>query len=474
MGALHDLWHGVVTARRRRRFAWTSCLTVALGIGAATTVFAVVDGVLLRPLPYPQADQIVSIREMRGTQFAGRTPPGRLEDWRQANRTLSAIGGWYSGSLSGLVGANPVRIISAVVSPGFFEVAGVAPARGRTLAADEERAGGPAAAVISASLARRLSLEPGAVIGAEGVAYTVVGVMPHTFAVPSRSTEIWLPKQARPALIGIRRARNYNVVARVREGVTLRQAAADLGAIQQQLGAQYPDTDAGLTLDVSAFKGRVVGTAADRIWPIFAAACLILLVTCVNVGCLLVAAMPERRTEFGARLALGATRGMLVRQLLGESTTYALVGGVADAALAAVTLPLLRQALPDVPRIDEVRWYGTTTLAVAAQVAIAALTFAAFPAARLRSVTLYAAARTAVSGGMPRGLVVAQLALATVLVMAAIAFTQTFRQLQGVPLGFDPADVLTLRVSASAESDSPSKPRSATPKRSRRWRACRA
>src|SRR5688572_14539415 len=156
MRMLHDFWRGVVTARRRRRFAWTSCLTIALGIGATTTIFAVVDGVLLRPLPYPEAHRIVSIRELRGTEFAGRTPPGRLEDWRQTSHTITAIGGWYSGSISGRVGTNPIRMISATVSPGFFDVARVAPSRGRTFTPDEERSDGPTAAVVSAALARRL------------------------------------------------------------------------------------------------------------------------------------------------------------------------------------------------------------------------------------------------------------------------------------------------------------------------------
>lgn len=453
---LHDFWHGVVTARRRRRFAWTSCLTIALGIGAATTIFAVVDGVLLRPLPYPEADRIVSIRELRGTEFAGRTPPGRLEDWRQASTTITAIGGWYSGSLSGRVGTNPIRMISATVSPGFFEVARVAPSRGRTFTSDEERSGGPTAAVISAALARRLSIEPGAAIESDGQTYTVVGVMPDTFALPSRSTEVWLPKQARLGLLAIRRARNYNVFARVGEGLTPQQVSSDLAAIQQRLGDRYPDTDAGLTLDVAPFKDRVVGTTAGGIWPIFAAACLILLITCVNVGCLLTAAMAEREVEIGARLALGATRGTLMRQLFGESMAYAVVGGVAGAAVAAGALPLLRNSLPDVPRIEEVGWYGHTALAVAVQVAIAALTFAVLSTARLHAVTLRASERGVVGGGgMTRGLVVAQLALATILVMAAIGFTQTFRQLQDVPLGFDPEHVLTLRISASAASESP-------------------
>jgi putative ABC transport system permease protein len=408
--------------------------------------------VLLRPLPYPDADRIVSIREFRGTEFAGRTPPGRLEDWRQSSR---AIGGWYSGSLSGRVGTTPVRLISATVSPGFFEVAGVAPSRGRTFTPDEERSGGPTAAVISAALARRRSIEPGAVIGSDGQAYTVVGIMPDAFALPSRSTEIWLPKQARPALLGIRRARNYNVFARAREGATPQQVASDLTATQQRLGERYPDTDAGVTLDVAPFKDRVVGTTADGIWPIFAAACLILLITCVNVGCLLTAAMAEREVEMGARLALGATRRTLMRQILGESMAYAVAGGVAGAALAAGALPLLRNALPDVPRIEEVGWHGRTAPVVAIQTTIAALTFAVLSTTRLRAVSLRASERRGVGGGMTRGLVVAQLAVATILVMAAIGFTQTFRQLQDVPLGFDPEQVLTLRISASAANESP-------------------
>jgi len=443
---------------RRRYFRLMAILIIAIGIATTTTIFAVVDAVVLRPLPYPDADRLVSIREMRRREFAGRTSPGRLEDWRQRTRTLEAVAGLYIDNFSAEIAGAPARLSGAVVSPGFFQVIGSAPVAGRTFLPQEERADGPRAALISDRLSKRLRVGPGAVMRLGSDVYAVVGVMPASLAIPLPTTDVWIAKQARPALLRIRQARNYNVIGRARPDALPAQVAADLDAIQIELGRLYPSTDQGIRIDVSPFKVRVIGGSPATLWPLFGAALVILLVTCANTTCLMVAAMPGREAEMRTRVALGATWRDVHRLLVGESLTLAAAGGLISAIVAAFLLPLLRRQLTDFPRITELAWHVETTAVLVLQTALMWAIFAAIPAVwmRRRLSRIVAPAR-AVSGAeaSSRTLVVLQLALATLLVMSSAALMQTLLRLQRVPLGLDVTNVMSLRVSASSNDGSP-------------------
>ena len=439
-------------------FGIITSMVVAVGIAATTSIFALVDAVLLRPLPYPRADRIVSIRELRDGEFAGRTSPGRLEDWRQRSHAIAALGGYYIDNFSGDVNGTPVRLSGAVVSPGFFEVLGLAPVAGRTFLADEEEAGGPRAAVIAARLAHRLGVAPGSVLRMGGEQYTVVGVMPASLAVPLPSSELWIPKQARTTLLQVRQARNYDVIARARDGVAPSQVAAELNAIQRELGRLYPATDAGIHLDIIPLKERVIGGSSASLWPLFAAALLILVVTTANTSCLMVAATPVRERDVRTRAALGATHQDMRRLFARESLWLVGPGALAGALGAAAALPVLRESLPDVPRIAELAWHRETTAAVIAQAALMTAIFAIIPVVWMRRRLFrnsLVTRRGTSTDGASRVLVIGQLALATLLVVSAAGLIQTLLNLQRVPLGFDPEGVVALRVSASYNDNTP-------------------
>lgn len=454
---LRDMRHGWLAMTRRRRFAATVIATIAVGIAANTSIVALVHAALLRPLPYPDADRLVAVREIRAdsAQAAGRTSPARLEDWRALNHTLDAIGGAYMDTFTLTTTALPTRLSGAVVSPGFFETLRTAPISGRVFTADEERAGGPTAVVISERLWKQMTGQPEAIrLGA--VTYTVVGVMPATFAFPSPLTDVWVPKQASAGLMRVRQARNFDVVGRLKPGVTPEQAAADFTTIQRQLGEQYPRTDAQVIVSTPRLKDRIVGDTANTLWLVFGTGLLILLVTCANVGCLLLAQAPARLGEMRTRAALGASRVDILRQLVAEASAYAIAGGSVGLGVAAVSLPIIRAQLATTPRIGELQMDVVIGVVVGLQVVLATMLFALAPAARLAP-RLTPSGRGVIGGGTRtiRGLVIAQLSVATVLLIGAGLLARSFVRLQHVPLGVSPDRLLTFRVSASFSDGDP-------------------
>ena len=451
------MWRAAAVVARRY-FSLIAVTVVALGVASTTSIFAVVDAVLLRPLPYPAAERLVSIREMRGDDVAGRTSPGRLQDWQQRTMTLASVAGFYVDNFSGQIAGVSVRLAGAVVSPQFFETIGSRPVAGRTFLREEDTPGGPRVAVISNVLAKRYRLAPGSVIRLGADEYGVVGVVPDSVAVPLSTTEVWIAKQARPALLRVRQARNYNVIGRTRPGISPAEVSADLSLIQRELGRIYPATDAGIHVDAIPLKDRIIGGSSATLWPLLAAAVLILLVTCANATCLMVAALPVREAEMRTRVALGATWRNVQWLLIGESLVLAGAGSAAGAALSAAALPLLRRGLADFPRMAELVWHIEITGAVLLQAVLLTAVFAVIPAIWLRrrlSHHVPPARAVITRDRTSRTLVVMQLTLATVLVMSAAALTGILVRLQGTPLGFDVTNVTSLRVTASYNDDSP-------------------
>jgi putative ABC transport system permease protein len=248
---LRDFRYAFRVVARKPTFAATVVLTLTLGIGASSTIFSLIDTVLIRPLPYPDSERLVAVHEARLLDGTSRTriSPGRLEDWHQLNNTFDGIAGSYLDTLTDTTGSQPERISGAFVSPRFFSVLGTPAALGRVFTPDEETFGGSLAIVISDGLwRRRFAADPG-VLGRRlmltSQGYTIVGVMPRTFHYPAPTTEVWVAKQARPDLLKIREARFYAGIGRLKQGVMLEQALADLRAVQQRLGEQYPKTDSG-------------------------------------------------------------------------------------------------------------------------------------------------------------------------------------------------------------------------------------
>jgi predicted permease len=458
---LRDFRYAVRGLARSPGFAATVVVTLSLGIGASTTIFSLIDTVLIRPLPYPDSERLVAIQEAKpAEQYYGTgVSPGRLEDWQRLNGALDSVAGSYLDNLTDTTGTSPERLSAAYVSPRFFSVLGAPAALGRVLTAEEERFGGPLAIVISDGLwRRRFSRDPG-VLGRtlilEGRNRVIVGVMPRTFQYPAPATELWAPKQASPDLLRIREARFYRCIGRLKQGIKPEQAQADLIVVQKRLGEQYPTTDAGWSVTVELLKDRLVGKVRLALWLLFGSVSLVLLIACANVACLLLARLNSRASEVATRCSLGAGRAAIARQLLAEGLVYALAGGLLGTAAAFIGIDFLRKELSDIPRITELA-VDTRMLALVAGISVlAALLFSLAPILQTfrRDLTgsLIRGGRSMVGTRqrLPRILVSAQLALATVLLIGAGLFLRSLMKLQEAPLGFHSDNVLALRVGGS-------------------------
>jgi putative ABC transport system permease protein len=445
---------------KRRALAATVILTLALGIGANAAIFSAVDAVLLRPLPFPDADRLVRLYELNLTQ-AGAThlvAPTRIEAWNQANRSFDAIAGSYFENLTDLGGTAPERVEAMRTSPRFFAVLGVPPALGRLPTAVEDVFGGPRIAVLSDSYWRaRFGADP-AIIGRSwtigGAARTIVAVMPPSFKYPTATTQVWIPAQAPAMLLQARQARFYTAVARLAPGVSIAQARDDLNAIQARLGEQYPETDRNWGAEIVPLHEEQVAGVRRSLWLLFGAVALVLVAACGNVACLMLADAARREHEVAIRFALGASRRQVVRQLLVEGALLALAGAAVGLVAAYWLIGFLGSedaVLPagTVIRIDGRLIVFTLTLGV-----LSTIGFALAPAVRAtRRSPLDALSRGGRSqaGGrhvLQRALVAAQVCLAIVLLVGAGLLVRSVARLQAVSSGIEAANILTFRMSA--------------------------
>lgn len=449
--------------KARPGLAATIVATLAIGVGANGAIFSAVDAVLLKPLPYPDADRLVAVYERNARGGANATQlvaPGRLEEWNAQNRTFDGLAASYFENMTDTSGRDPERIEAMRTSPRFFDVLGVAPQLGRTPSDAEERFGGPATVVISdAFWQRRFNRDP-AVIGRRlilngGAGATIVGVMPASFRYPTATTEVWRPTQAPQFFLAARTARLYTAVGRLKPGVSIEQARADLDAVQARLGAQFPATDAGWGASLVPLKEERVGGVRRSLWLLFAAVGLVLLAACGNVACLLLASGTRRAHEIAVRFALGADRRRIVIELFAEGMALAVGGAVAAVAIAVGGIRLLRAAAPDLPRIDELhvdpRVIGFTLLAGIVTTVVFALVPAVHASRRDPAETLARGGR-AQAGGRHRvqGMLVAiQVALAMMLLVGSGLLLRTFVELRRTSPGFSAEHVLTFRMSAT-------------------------
>jgi len=446
---------------RRPGFAATLALTLALGIGASSTVFSLIDAVLLRPLPYPDSERLVALHETKLADPGYRTPvaPGRLEDWQRLSAGFADVSGSYQDTLTDTTGPAPERLSAAFTAPRFFAVMGTAPALGRVFTAEEEGYGGPLAAIVSDELwRRRFGADPGALgrtLMLSGQSYAIVGVMPPPFQYPAADTEVWAPKQAPPDLLRTREARFCDAIARLKPGVTVERARTTLAAAQARLDGEYPKTDAGWSVAVEPLRDALVGGVRAPLWLLLGAVGLLLAIACANVACLLLARFNSRAPEIAARISFGAARAAIARQLFAEGLVYAFTGGMLGLGAALAGIDFLRTRLPEIPRIAELRMDARAVAAVAGITLLAAVLFALAPilqtARRDLTGALILGGRGMVGGRkrLPRILVAAQFALATALLIGAGLSIRSLTKLQETPLGFHPERVLALRVGAS-------------------------
>jgi putative ABC transport system permease protein len=461
-----DLRYALRALRQRPGFTIIAVLTIALGIGANTAIFSVVNGVLLRGLPYPSADRIVLAWEASDTSRNIHLSYPNFNDWRNASQSFSAFSGHTGrwGGESTVVGGNePERAYSVLVFKDFFTVFAVAPVVGRTFLPEESRFGAPAVAVISYGFwQRRLGGAAdlsGRRLSIDGTTVDVVGVMPPSFSYPV-DTDLWI---LREPLVSdetmSRSSHNFVGVARLKDGVTLAQAQAEMKAIGARIAQSYPNDDKGHNPTLIPLLEQMVGGIRTALMVLLGAVGFVLLIACANVANLLLARSLARSKEIAVRAALGASRGRLIRQLLTESLLLAVLGGVAGLMLAYWLVQLLIAIGPaTIPRLGEVHIDGRALSFTAALVLLASFLFGLVPALRVSRPDLNEALkegglRVSSSAGVWRqALVVAQVALTLMLLVGASLLGRSFWRLLQVDPGFRPTGALTVQLGLPSSS----------------------
>jgi putative ABC transport system permease protein len=463
--AIGDLRFGVRMLRRSPAFSLVAVATLALGIGANTTLFSIVDGVLLRPLPYPAPDELVALSESKPNFATGSISYPNFLDWQKDNRTFAAMAIARSSSFS-LTGVGEAeRVDAQFISSDFFSLLGVAPAAGRFFAPHEDGIGGPAIALISEGLWRRTfggaADVAGRTLTLDGQIFTIVGVVPAGFDLQIWSfgpADVYLPigQWTNPLLRNRMAGLGIHGIGRLRSGVTLAQARADMDGVTRNLARAYPEDDTGIGATLIPLTEAVVGRASLYLWVLLGAVGFVLLIACVNIGNLLLARSTSRAREFAVRASLGAGRSRLVRQLLTESLLLAVVGGGLGLLLAAWGTHGALARLPDtLPRAGSIHIDGRVlgfTLAISVA---AGLLFGLLPALRAARPavhdTLNTGGRGSIAGRTPvqRTFVVVEVALAFVLLTGAGLMLRTLGALWRIDPGFDMAHVLTFGVSLS-------------------------
>jgi predicted permease len=462
-----DLRYGARMLSKKPGFTLIAVITLALGIGANTAIFTVINGVLLRPLPYDAPDRVVMLWESNPRRNIEQqlVAPPHLVEWRQQSRSFENIAYWTgTGEFNLVTAEGSEKANCAYVTSNLFAALRVRPQLGRAFLPEEDQLEGPRVALLSYEYwQRRFAADPqvlGRTLTVDTFGrrvYTIVGVLQPGFRFPNR-TEIWLPV----GWDGIPRQRRgpwLSVIARLRDGVTLQQAQAELNTIQARLAAQQPQellsSQVAIIRLLEQTLGRNLRLALLILWGVVAC---VLLIACANVANLLLARAADRQKEIAIRLALGGSRWRMIRQLLTESLLLALLGGVAGVLLASLSLKLLIAFNADhVPRLSETRldsWSLVFTLLVAC---LTGLLFGLAPAWQTTkpdlNVALKDTGRGATDGAQRNRLrsllVVVEVALSMILLIGAGLMIRSFAQLTHVNRGFEPEHLLTAKLDFS-------------------------
>jgi putative ABC transport system permease protein len=476
---LKDIRYGIRGLLKRPAFTAIAVITLALGIGANTAIFSVVNAVLLRPLPFHDPGQLVTLWERNPKQGYEQNPPaaGNYVDWREQNRVFAQMAIYApSRNFNLSLGDQPERISGAAVSSSLFELLGVSAVQGRTFSSEEEQPGNDQVALISHSLWQRhfaADLNPvGRTITLDSKPYTIVGVMPEGFQFPGGSgtvlrtftpaaAELWVPLALDADTLRQRSSHSLYAIGRLKPGITVGQATAEMDAIQQRLEQQYPTFYVGSHVKVVPLAEQIAGTARQPLLILWGAVAFVLLISCANVANLLLSRSNSRKKEFALRAALGAGRTRIIRQLLTESLLLSFAGGIAGALLAAWGVHVLSTIVPpDFPRRGEIAidgWVLGFTLLISV---LTGIIFGLAPAIQSTKMDLTEALKA--SGRNSAGsshrhslrslLVMSEMALALILLIGAALMIQSFLRLQQVGAGFTADNVLTMEVSLPRNS----------------------
>jgi predicted permease len=460
---MQDLRFGLRMLAKSPGFTAVAILTLALGIGANTALFSVVNGVLFNPLPYPEPEQLVTLHESKPNFEAGSISFPNFRDWRKESATFSKMGisRGYSFSLTGA--GDPEQVRSEFISTDFLSMLGVKPVMGRLFEEGEDEFGASPIALISAGFWNRKFGNARDVIGKgltlDGRTYTIVGVVPANFNLQIgvfRASELYVPigQWTNPALHIRMAGLGIHGIGRLKPGVTIQQARADMARVTGHLAEAYPEADKGIGATLLPLKEQMVGNVRRLLLVLLGAVGFVLLIACVNVANLMMARSMGRDREFAVRAALGAGRGRIVRQLLTESMLLALAGGGLGLMLAAWGTKLALQHLPSgLPRASEVGVDWKVLLFTAGIVLLCGVLFGLAPALRISKPNLQ---NTLKEGGRGTGggkrraqgaFVIAEMAMALVLLIAAGLMIRSLNALWSVNPGFDSHNVLAFGVS---------------------------
>jgi putative ABC transport system permease protein len=467
-GILNDLRYALRGLMRYPAFTAVAVLTLALGIGANTAVFTLVDGVLIRPLPFPEPDGLVSIQHL-GREGQDQLPisDGLYLLYKEQASSLGEIAMWASSAANLVAGDEPERVPIQVVTPGFFGVLGVSPVIGRGFLPEEELPGAEPVAILSDGLWERTFGRDAAVMGQtldlNGVLRRIVGVMPRDFGYPDRAAQLWIPYEVDPAQAALA-GFGAGGIARMAPESTTESVYAELQGLISRLGELFPESGApaflaevGLRARIRPLKEVLVGDVSTTLWILLGTVGFVLLIAVANVANLLLVRAESRQRELALRLAMGAGRRDIIRYFMGESILLALAGGALGVLVSSWALNISIRFIPtDIPRMAEVG-LDLRVLAFTGLISLGcAIFFGLFPLVRFGAEDLAnqlkdGGARGG-TGGKDRhrlrnGLVVLQVAMALVLLVGAGLMFRSFQALRNVDPGFEVEGILTARLS---------------------------
>jgi putative ABC transport system permease protein len=454
---LRDIRYAVRQLMASPAFTIVAILTLALGIGATTAIFSVVNGVLLRPLPYPHPDSLVLVYEIVPQYGRFSVAPANFLDWRRQNTVFQRIATYSTSSASFTEGGNAERITSAAVSWDLFELLEVTPVLGRSFREDEDAPGKNSVIVLSYGMwQRRFGGDPnvlGRSITLSGVPVTIVGVMPQGFYFPTRAVEFWQPIALNPAN-ATRGGHFLGVIARAKSGIPLERAGAEMKAIAERLANEYPKNSANESAEVVLLREQVVGSIRPALLTLLGAVGVVILIACANVANLLLVRASVRGKEIAIRAALGAGKRRLVSQMILESLVLSIAGGALGLLLAYLVLqPIKTLSAGSIPRVDDVS-VDLPVLLFALTISLATgVLFGLAPAWHALHTSLVELLKeggrsSAATGSrwVRGGLLIVEVALSIVLLVGAALLLRSFSRLTHVDPGFRADNVLAFRV----------------------------